>query len=609
MTAARLAASLPAATATGLALPHHDGSDAYVLEAPCDVGDETVLRLRVPSGTSVEQVLVRYVRDGEPRVVAAEVDEASDGETWWLARFPVGNPDTRYRWLLAGAGGQSTWLNGRGRLTHDIPDADDFVVSIDRRGPDWHLESVVYEVFPDRFASSGLGAVTPDWAVRREWGDAPTGRGPETPREWFGGDLRGVERQLRHIEALGASAVYLTPIFPARSTHRYDATTFEHVDRLLGGDEALVSLVAAAHARGLRVVGDLTLNHVGDGHEWFLAAREGREPEREFFYFDPAHPSGYESWLGVPSLPKLDWRSPELRRRMVAVLQRWLRPPFSLDGWRIDVANMTGRYGEIDVNHDVARVVREAVGDSLLVAEHAYDARGDLGAGAWHGTMNYPGSLRPLWWWLRTDAFDDDPFLDAPAPRFGGGEAVSTMQAFRAGLAWPAILHSWVLVDSHDTARFRTVAGSRERQLVGIGVQMTTPGVPMVFAGDELGLEGEWGEDARRTMPWDRPDSWDRVLLEEYRRLIALRRSSAALARGGIRYAFVDDDVIAYLRETREERLLCLASRAEHEPVRLALTALGGRELAPLHGEPAWYDDGDAVLPADGPAFHVWRIE
>ena len=81
------------------------------------------------------------------------------------------------------------------------------------------------------------------------------------------------------------------------------------------------------------------------------------------------------------------------------------------------------------------------------------------------------------------------------------------MRAFRAGLPWQSALHSWTLLDSHDTARFRTVRGSREQQLVGVGLQMTSPGVPMVFAGDELGLEGEWGEDARRTMPWDAPDT------------------------------------------------------------------------------------------------------
>jgi alpha-glucosidase len=137
---------------------------------------------------------------------------------------------------------------------------------------------------------------------------------------------------------------------------------------------------------------------------------------------------------------------------------------------------------------------------------------------------------------------------------------------------------------------------------------MTTPGVPMVFAGDEIGLEGEWGEDARRTMPWDRPESWDTELLEQYRRLIAIRRSSPALARGGIRFAFVDDDVIAFLRESRDERLLCLASRDEHEPVRLSLAALDAHRLESLYGAEAAVDGENAVLPATGPAFHVWRL-
>jgi alpha-glucosidase len=140
------------------------------------------------------------------------------------------------------------------------------------------------------------------------------------------------------------------------------------------------------------------------------------------------------------------------------------------------------------------------------------------------------------------------------------------------------------------------MAGSEARQLVGVGLQMTTPGVPMLFAGDELGLEGEWGEDARRTMPWGEPLP---SLFEQYRRLIALRRSSRALAVGGLRYAYVDADVIAYVRETRDERLLCLASRAPHEPVGLPLTA-----EETLYGD----DPEDGAFPADGPSFHVWRL-
>jgi alpha-glucosidase len=138
---------------------------------------------------------------------------------------------------------------------------------------------------------------------------------------------------------------------------------------------------------------------------------------------------------------------------------------------------------------------------------------------------------------------------------------------------------------------------------------MTMPGVPMVFAGDELGLEGAWGEDARRTMPWDRPESWDADLFASYARLIRLRRSSGALKRGALRYAFVGDDAIAYLREHGKERLLCLAARADHDPIRLPLDALGCRALDPVLGGDALCAAGIATLPADGPAFHIWRLD
>jgi alpha-glucosidase len=612
MSTAGLAEAGPSSASSMLAAPHHDGSDLCLLEAPNELGELAVVRLRVPRAAGIDSVALRHIRDAEPRVVEATVDEETAAETWWRASFPAWNPETRYRWLLNG-GSAPVWLNGRGMARHDVGDDDDFVLDLDRGGPDWHARGVVYQIYPDRFASSGRAVDPPEWAIPRAWDDLPTGRGPTTSREWFGGDLAGVEQRLDHVESLGANTIYLTPVFPAGSTHRYDATTFDRVDPLLGGDEALASLAAAAHARGIRLLTDLTPNHTGIGHEWFARAREDTASrERSFYYFDDELPTGYAAWLGVRSLPKLDWRSQELRERMAAVVRRWLQPPFDLDGWRIDVANMSGRYQEIDVNREVAETLRQALDDArsdgLIVAEHGHDFRRDLRGGGWHGVMNYSGFLRPVWWWLRSDSFDDDPFARAPAVRMDAHQSVETMRAFRAGISWPAVLNSWTLLDSHDTARFRTVVASPERHLVGLGMQMTTPGVPMVFAGDELGLEGDWGEDARRTMPWDRPETWDRELLEEHRALIALRRSSDALARGGIRYAYVDHDVIAYLRETRAERILCLASRAAHDPVRLSLADLGCEELERMHGGEASSDNGDAVLPADGPSFGMWRL-
>jgi alpha-glucosidase len=585
-----------------LADPHHDGSDLYVLERPDELGGDAVVRLRVPRSSSADRVVLRYERDGEPRNVEAVRDEETEHEIWWRAEFPVANTTVRYRWLLAGGVAGYAWVNALGHTSHEVTDADDYVITAGDSGPEWHFGSVAYQIFPDRFASSGPPVNVPDWAIRRDWDDLPTGRGRATPRELFGGDLHGVEQHLDHIEFVGANLIYLTPFFPAGSTHRYDATSFTHVDPLLGGDEALQSLAAAAHARGMRVIGDITPNHTGNKHEWFEAALRGEQPERGFYFFDDSLPGGYESWLGHQSLPKLNWQSLELHDRFAGVLRRYI--DLGLDGWRVDVANMTGRYRDLDLNRDVSKWMRAQVGDHLLVAEHGHDFRPDLAVRGWHGVMNYAGFMRPLWTWLLRD--DPHPeqqrqFWGIPVgvPQLDGEATVAAMRQFRAGVPWQATLHSWNLLDSHDAARFRTISGSRERHLVGVGLQMTTPGVPMIFAGDEIGLEGAWGEDARRTMPWGHEEAWDTAFLEQVRTLAALRRSSNALARGGIRYLHVSADAIAFLRETRSEQLLCLAARAAHDPINTPFQI-----LETLYGE----DASNGVLPSDGPAFHTWRI-
>ena len=178
----------------------------------------------------------------------------------------------------------------------------------------------------------------------RGWDELPTGRGPATPLELYGGDLRGVEEHLDHIESLGANLIYLTPFFPASSTHRYDATTFAHVDPLLGGDDALASLARAAHARGIRLLGDITLNHTGaSSTSGSSGAGRPVAPERSFYFFDDAIPRGYESWLGIPHAAEAQLAE---RRAARALRARCFgaTSTLGLDGWRIDVANMVGRY-------------------------------------------------------------------------------------------------------------------------------------------------------------------------------------------------------------------------------------------------------------------------
>jgi alpha-glucosidase len=575
--------------------PHHDGSELYVDRA----GDAAELRLRTPM-RAASRVFLRYLKDGEPRMVEAASATSHEGEVWWRAELPLRNPLISYRWLLIGGDGGYRWLNARGVHDREVPPVDDFRLLAQPSAPAWHLASVGYEVFLDRFAA-GAGAQSPPWAVRRAWGETPDAQSADTNRELFGGDLDGLREHLDHIVAVGADTLWLTPFFEAPSNHRYDPATFDHVDPVLGGDAAFEALVGAARERGLRLIGDLSLDHCGATHPWFdRALADVDSDERSFFLFDDAETLGYSAWLGTRFMPRFDWRSPELRRRIGDAMQLWQAR--GVDGWRIGAATMIGRHREHDLNAAVAVWAREQAGDGVLVAEYWNDFQPDLDGHGWHGVMNYAGFTRPVWWWLRDTGRGRqtyDVFSGAPAPRYGGAEAVAVMDAFRVGLPWETALHSWLCVDTHDTPRFRNVSGSRARQLLGVGLQMTMPGVPMIFAGDELGLEGASGLDARRTMPWDERDAWDTRLLDDYRRLAQLRRSSDALARGGIRFVHASDDAVAYLRETRTERILCLASRAPHTPI-----PVPSPELSVLYGD----EPQAGFLPSDGPAFHVWKF-
>jgi alpha-glucosidase len=420
------------------------------------------------------------------------------------------------------------------------------------------------------------------------------------------------------LEELGVNAIYFTPFFPARSAHRYDASSFECVDSLLGGDAAFLEFSRVAHAKGFRIMGDLTSNHCGLGHEWIQTALKNPDAkERDFFYWDKAIRHGYVGWWGVASLPKLNYSSPLLQEKMYAgadsIVKKWLKPPFSNDGWRIDVGNMTGRHGAQDLNQQVTRGIRNAMDeanpDAWLVAENADHSPSDLDGFGWHGTMNYVGFARPVWGWLsKTAKFADDFMgLPAPIPTFPGESMVEMMRAFAAGIPWRSLTASMLLLDSHDTARFRTVCGrDRARHIAGATMLLSYPGVPSIFAGDEIGLEGEWGEDSRRTIDWDHPKKWDQDLFAEFKKLIAVRKASDALCNGGIRWVDVKQNSIAYLRESRKESVLVFVARSAGR-YRINLKPYGYTVKETLYG-PAQKAQSISIT-SKGAISGIWRVK
>src|SRR6266496_1773182 len=247
----------------------------YVPSGAPSLGQKIPVLVRVPRAWGARAVVLRSVYDGDPLLATAEIDDGlQDGhEVWWRAELDVHNPVTSYRFLLDGGPDGCAWLNGSGVWAHDVTDAADFRVSTFPPPPGWLADAVIYQIFPDRFArAQGPLQGLPPWATAASWEDPVIRGGPDTLRQLYGGDLRGVEEHLDYLEKLGVNVVYLTPFFPAESNHRYNASTFDHVDPLLGGDAALASLAASVHRRGMRLLGDLTTNHSGTTHDWFRRA-------------------------------------------------------------------------------------------------------------------------------------------------------------------------------------------------------------------------------------------------------------------------------------------------------------------------------------------------
>jgi alpha-glucosidase len=281
-------------------LPHHDGSALYIADQRPELMSKVKLRMRIHTSLGkVAKVMVRQSDSGEAFLGPGfKLLMHRHGWDWYEGSITIWNPEVNYRFFIELESGESYWLNALGLHELDQPDRDDFRLNIYNAVPKWATGAVFYQVFPDRFARSSDAdkRQLPEWADPKNWSDEVKGTGKGVAEQFFGGDLKGIEQHLDHLKKIGATVLYLTPFFPAFSNHRYDASSFDEVDPLLGGNKALSSLVNAAHSMGLKVMGDLTANHSGNKHEWFVAAyKNPAAKESEFYYFSERN-TKYDCW-------------------------------------------------------------------------------------------------------------------------------------------------------------------------------------------------------------------------------------------------------------------------------------------------------------------------
>jgi len=243
------------------------------------------------------------------------------------------------------------------------------------------------------------------------------------------------------------------------------------------------------------------------------------------------------------------------------------------------------------------------------VAENGDFIASDLDGLGWQGAMNYQGFMRPFWNWINrnpeiTGGFQGLPFA---MPKINGKQLVASIQEFNSSIPWRSLTASMMLLDSHDTARFRTVVlGDIAAHKTAMTMMLSYPGVPSIFAGDEIGLEGSWGEDARRTINWEDRSGWDVEFFAEVKKLVKLRKTQDALINGGLRWVSVENDYIAYLRESKKQSILVLVSRGQISAT-IDLSSYGHRVNKTLYGQEV---TGEIFsIKSDAAVQGVWELK
>lgn len=544
--------------------------------------DRLAITLWLSGETPPLRVTLRAEEDNEEIALPMHRlrSEPHPGITAWRAEISLssGQPRRRYSFKLLWENRQR-WFTPQGFSRFPPARLEQFAVDLPDSGPQWVADQIFYQIFPDRFARTEPRASEQDNVyyhhaagreiVLREWDDPLTAEAGGST--FYGGDLDGISEKLPYLKKLGVTALYLNPVFVAPSVHKYDTEDYRHVDPQFGGDQALLRLRHNTRQEGMKLILDGVFNHSGDSHTWFDRHNRGTDGAchnpashwRDWYSFSE---EGHAlDWLGYASLPKLDFSSEtlinEIYRGEDSIVRHWLKAPWGMDGWRLDVVHMLGEAGGARNNLQhiagIAKAAKETQPEAYILGEHFGDARQWLQADAEDAAMNYRGFTFPLWGFLaNTDISYDPQMIDAQT-------CMAWMDNYRAGLSHQQQLRMFNQLDSHDTARFKSLLGKDVARLpLAVVWLFTWPGVPCIYYGDEVGLDGNNDPFCRKPFPWEK-EKQDAGLLALYQRLAKLRTRTQALRHGGCQVLYAEDNVVVFIRVLKQQRVLVAINRGE----------------------------------------------
>lgn len=516
-----------------------------------------------------------------------------DNEYWELHFFATTPGLYWYHFELDTPWGRS-FVRNVGRGVGDFaPDPSDFQQTVydkNFKTPDWLKGGIIYQIFPDRFYSSGTEKhdVRPSRVMRR-WGDEPFWREEQMNGIWnndyFGGDLKGIEEKLLYLANLGVTCIYLNPIFEANSNHRYDTADYEKIDPLLGTEDDLKSLCKTAREQyGISIILDGVFSHTGCDSKYFniysnyddVGAYNSKESPYYPWYKFINWPDEYHSWWGIKLLPEVIEETPEYREYICGkngILRKWLK--CGISGWRLDVAD---ELPDVFLD-DLRRAVKDENSDAVIIGEVWEDATTKLAYGERRryllgeqldSVMNYPFADAVLNFVKFANA---DAFIDS---------VMSIIEKYPPQVTNVLMNH----IGTHDTERAITrLAGEncegygrhwqhehnklsdydyyRGVSMMKIAslIQYTLPGVPSLYYGDEIGMQGMKDPFNRACMDWYEPNT---ELHRWYKRLGEIRRGCKAFERGSFVPIYCSYKTVAYLRSGDNNEVLVAVNLDEN---------------------------------------------
>ncbi|GHV16290.1 alpha-amylase [Clostridia bacterium] len=517
------------------------------------VGTEVTLRIKIEG--KVDGVDLRLWSDGEEIIHKMSKTRGKMYEVKITAEKPM----LLWYFFIIHQDSSKCYYGSNMQLSDDEPDS--FQITIykeDYKTPRWFQKSVVYQIFVDRFYNGNKDKKIlkkhEDYILHKHWNEPVSSANAHN--DFYGGNLQGIIEKLDYFVDLGVNVLYLNPIFEAYSNHKYDTGDYTKIDPMYGDEKIFKNLCKQAKKRNISIVLDGVFNHTGSDSKYFnkyghydsVGAYQSTESPYHNWYRFEEFPNKYECWWGVHSLPQVNEENEDYVNYIIknedSVIKHWLKA--GARGWRLDVVD---ELPSLFVKN-IRQAVKELDKDNVLIGEVWEDASNKISYGVQReyllgdeldGPLNYP--------------FKD--LINGFIIGLIDAEIVSTtVNKIRENYPAQSLYSAMNLIGGHDVVRIKTLYSngqtdidseeiSRKRVKLAALWQMTFMGVPTIYYGDEVGLEGAADPYNRAPYPWNNSDI---ELYDWYRTLIKLRNSTPALQTGYFEEVKSSGDVYSYKR-------------------------------------------------------------